>query len=250
MNKNKFVIVGGSNGIGLSISLILIDRGFYPIIVDRISPESELINTDSYSFIKMDLLDFNNDIFIDLANDDAVKGLVITAGFGRVTNFENLSVDEIDSLLNVNTISLIKIIRLFYYRINNEEDFYVSIMGSIAGLVSSPMFSVYAASKAAVCRFVESINIELEVKGINNRILNVSPGSIKGTRFNGGSNIVEQTRELATTIVGKMFDREELYIPLYEEVFKGVIEQYQKDPHGYGLHSYEYKMKSGRVKNE
>ena len=41
------------------------------------------------------------------------------------------------------------------------ENFDCMVMGSIAGLVSSPMFSVYAATKAALCRFIESINIEL-----------------------------------------------------------------------------------------
>lgn len=248
--EKKVVVVGGSNGIGLSIALNLINKGCWPIIIDRIRPDSELIKPDDYSFIEMDLLKFCNEVFIKLSNDETIKGLVITAGFGRVTDFENLSVDEIDNLLQVNTVSLIKILRIFYSRINSNEDFYVAVMGSIAGLVSSPMFSVYAASKAAVCRLVESINIELEVKKRINRILNVSPGSIKGTRFNGGNNNVEQTKELANTIVDKMIQREELYIPLYEEVFKGVIEQYQKDPHGYGLHSYEYKMKSGRVKND
>ena len=49
-----------------------------------------------------------------------------------------------------------------------------------------------AASKAALCRFAESVNIELEVSGTANRILDVSPGSIKGTRFNGGENQPEK----------------------------------------------------------
>ena len=36
--------------------------------------------------------------------------------------------------------------------------------------------------------FIESVNIELEKAGTDNRILNVSPGSLKGTRFNGQEN--------------------------------------------------------------
>ena len=124
------------------------------------------------------------------------------------------------------------------------------MMGSIAGLLSSPLFSVYAASKAAICRFIESVNIELEVKGTENRILNISPASIQGTKFNGGSNEPSRVEELAGRIVEKMFASEELFIPQYEEIYRAVLERYEKDPHEYGIHSYEYKMQSGRVFNE
>ena len=112
------------------------------------------------------------------------------------------------------------------------------------------MFSVYAASKAAICRFIESVNIELEVSGTNNRILNVSPGSIKGTKFNGGNNDLSLTDDLAAEITNKLFSHSELYIPDYEEVYKGVLERYHNDAHEYGLHSYNYKKSSGRVFNE
>ena len=87
------------------------------------------------------------------------------------------------------------------------------IMGSIAGWISSPMFSVYAASKAAICRFVESINIELEQSGYQNRILNVSPGSIKGSRFNGEENHLPLMVALAEEIIFHLFNSETLFIP-------------------------------------
>lgn len=39
-----------------------------------------------------------------------------------------------------------------------------------------------------------------------------------------------------------------LFIPHYEEVFKNVLERYHKDFREEGLHSYDYKLNSGRVK--
>jgi len=153
-------------------------------------------------------------------------------------------------MFQVNTIAGIKIIRSFYDKIKDPKDFYCGMMGSIAGLISSPMFSVYAASKAAMCRFIESVNIELEVYGTSNRILNVSPGSIKGTKFNGGDNDFTMTDSLAAQIINALFNKIELFIPEYEEVYKSVIERYNADPHEYGMHSYKYKMNSGRVYNE
>ena len=245
----NYVIVGGSNGIGLAIAKHLISIGNKVTIVDRNEPDKAArLDNSNYTFIQTNLIFFDENIFSDLAKDNNLGGLIITAGFGRVTDFENISVKEINDMMAVNATACIKIISLFYDRIRSNEPFYTAVMGSIAGLVSSPMFSVYAASKAAVCRFIESVNIELEVKGTPNRILNVSPGSIKGTKFNGGENDLSQTEELAADIIDRMYKHETLFIPKYEETFKGVIERYQKDPHEYGLHSYEYKLNSGRVR--
>lgn len=250
VRMRKAVVVGGSNGIGLAIAKELVARDYYVNIVDLREPEEGILPKDRFAFIKSNLLDFDEELFQKLSGDLHIDFLMITAGFGRVAELENLHLAEVNNVLEVNSVAAIKIIRIFYDRIKNESPFYCGIMGSIAGLVSSPMFSVYAASKASVCRFVESVNIELEEAGCPNRILNVSPGSIKGTKFNGGSNDLTQTHDLAEQIVCRVLDAEDLFIPEYEKTFKGVIEQYTQDPHKYGLHSYEYKLKSGRVQNE
>ena len=134
-------------------------------------------------------------------------------------DFEYIHTAEIQNMMQVNAVSVIKILRHFYSRIKSEKEFYTAVMGSIAGLVSSPAFSVYAASKAAVCRFIESVNAELKVGGYDNCILNVSPGSIKGTKFHGGENDPSLTEELASNIVEKMLERFScVYIPEYEEI--------------------------------
>ncbi len=245
----KAVVVGGSSGIGLAIAKQLISQDYFTIILDKNEPDHSLDTKRSF-YKYCDLLDFDETLFQKLSIDQEVKVLMITAGFGRVANFEYLHPTEIKNLLMVNTVAGIKIIKYFYERIASKERFYCGMMGSIAGLMSSPLFSVYSASKAAICRFIESINIELEVKDTENRILNVSPASISGTKFNGGSNEPSKVEKLAGQIVEKIFASEELFIPQYVETYKAVMERYYNDPHEYGLHSYEYKMQSGRVFNE
>lgn len=247
----KAVVVGGSNGIGLAIAKKLIAQNYHVYILDMVEPDKAVMpDPEKYTYYACNLLDFNESLFERLSREPDVEALMITAGFGRVADFEYLHPAEIQNMLQVNTVAGIKIIRYFYEKIKNPKPFYCGMMGSIAGLLSSPMFSVYAASKAAVCRFIESVNIELEIGGTGNRILNVSPGSIKGTKFNGGPNDPSLTDALAGEIVDHMLRRDELLIPEYEQVYKGVLERYQNDPHEYGLHSYQYKLNSGRVYNE
>ncbi|MBQ2489635.1 MAG: SDR family NAD(P)-dependent oxidoreductase, partial [Bacteroidales bacterium] len=243
----KALVVGGSNGIGLAIALELLRQGAKVTVVDRVAPDAAACAmADSLSFRQENLL---NDDFSFLEEYKDIDMLMITAGFGRVAKFETIVPAEIGNSFQVNTVSLFKIIRFYYDRMLGDDDFYCGVMGSIAGLVSSPLFALYGATKAAVCNGVESLNVELEKAGSKNRILNVSPGSIKGTRFNGGSNDLNETELLAREIVGRIIRRETLFIPRYEETFKGVIDSYREDPHAYGFHSYEYKCQSGRFNN-
>lgn len=249
--SKKAIVVGGSNGIGLALTNKLISLGYHVNILDICEPDTKLLcDSNEYTYISCNLLDFNEDLFERLSSDDEIEVLMITAGFGRVADFEYLHTAEIENLIKVNTIAPLKILRIFYERIRCQKSFYCGVMGSIAGMINSPMFSVYAASKAGLYRFIESVNIELEVAGFKNRILNVSPGSVKGTKFNGGQNSLEQTDSLANQIVTHLFLSDTLFIPDYETIYRGVLDRYKQDGHIFGLSSYQYKKNSGREKNE
>ena len=132
-----------------------------------------------------------------LEKHNDADGLVFTAGFGRVAPFETIVETEVYNQFQVNAISPVNVLRYFYPRLKEDKPFNCAVMGSIAGIVSSPLFALYSATKAAVCKAIEAINIELEMAGSPNRVLNVSPGSIKGTHFNGGANDLSLTADLA-----------------------------------------------------
>ena len=245
----KALVIGGSNGIGLAIVKNLIEKGYQIEILDRHGPEEGVLPEGKYNHHYCDLLDLDQEMISSFVADSDISVLMITAGFGRVADFEYFHTAEIKNMMMVNATATIQILRLFYERIKEAEPFYCGVMGSISGLMTSPSAAVYAASKAAICRLIESVNIELEVAGTKNRILNVSPASFKGSRFYGGQNQVELLKGLAEDILTHIFNRETLFIPQYEETFKAVLERYHNDPHEYGLHSYQYKKESGRLDN-
>lgn len=247
--QKKAVVIGGSNGIGLAISSKLIDLGYYVEICDRTGPDETILDPNRCHHNYCDLLELNEDLLYSLAVDKDVELLMVTAGVGRIADFQYHHTAEIDKMLTVDAVSTLKIFRIFYDRILHDKTFYAGVMGSISGWMVSPSASVYAAAKAAVVRFVESVNIELESYHSDNRILDVSPASFKGSRFYGGENDLSLTAPLAEEIVNRLFARETRYIPNYEETFKKVLQWYHDDPHGYGLHSLEYKKTSGRLDN-
>ncbi len=241
MNKKRALVVGGSNGIGLAIVKKIIGEYDEIVIADKITPN---ISDEKISYLPINLAECNFDVFDKYKDIDA---LFITAGFGRATLFENITQKEIENSFKVNSSAVISIIKVYYDKLCDSKNFECLVMGSIAGWISSPVFSVYAATKAALCRFIESINTELKMKGTNNRILNVSPGSLKGTNFNGEKNEPEKLKELVDKIFDKMKNKETLFIPDYDEIYKDVIKRYQQNPQKYGEDSYSYKMSSGRI---
>lgn len=240
------LVVGGANGIGLAIATLLAEDEEYGkvYIVDRVDVDSH------YAHAKFEYRNF------DLRSDDfslfdefkGVDTLMITAGFGRLAHFADIEEDHIVDSFSVNTTAVIRIVHHFYDRLLGDREFYCGVMGSIAGFLSSPLFAVYGATKAALKIFIESVNVELEMAGSKNRILNISPGSIKGTAFYNGGNDLSLTSNLAHDIIENLKLHNDLFIPMYDEIFREVLERYHNDFRAEGRHSYEYKMNSGRVK--
>ena len=242
----RFLVVGGANGIGLSIAKVLTGRDDVEkvYIVDK-APLAEKYQEPKIESFQFDLTNEDYSIFNQFQDID---GLMITAGFGRLALFKDVDESMIPLYFNVNTVAVIRLIKHFYDRLLTKEDFLCGVMVSIAGFMSSPFFSLYGASKAALKIFIESVNVELEKAGATNRILNVSPGSIKGTSFNQGETDLSLTHSLACQIVEQLEKKNDLFIPQYEKVYQHVLERYHKDFREEGRHSYDYKLNSGRIK--
>jgi len=252
---SKALVVGGSSGIGLAVVIELLNRHTEHIyILDKSVPCLEDIPEeirDQYqlntSFTRIDLNDADFSVLEEFVDVDT---LIITAGFGRIALFEDLSECEIKNLINVNELATIQIIRFFYPIIKSEREFYCATLVSICGHIVSPFFSVYGAAKAGLAMFIENVNTELAANGFSNRILDCSPGTVKGTAFRGERNQIPIITDLANEILVRMYKKETLFIPQYDEIFKDVIERYRANPMEYGLYSYEYKQKFSRISNK
>jgi short-subunit dehydrogenase len=242
----RALIVGGANGIGLSIATHIAQRDDYDrvYILDKSAIESRYHN-EKFVHHTFDLLSEDYSI---LNKFDDIDTLMITAGFGRLAHFADVDEQYIIDSFGVNTTAVIRIIHHFYYKLQSSKDFYCGVMGSISGFISSPLFAVYGASKAALKIFIESVNVELEMTGSKNRILNISPGSIRGTSFYNGATDLSLTSAIASDIIEHLYAKDDLFIPQYEEIFKDVLARYHNDFRAEGRHSYEYKMQSDRMK--
>ena len=240
----RMLVVGGANGIGLAIAQEMARRNTTEkvYIVDKAKLLDEYAHSKIESFtFDLTTVDYS---FFDQFND--IDSLMITAGFGRLALFKDVSEQHIIDSFNVNTIPVLRLIKRFYPKLEAKEDFYCGVMDSIAGWMSSPFFAVYGSTKAALKIFIESVNVELLKAGTTNQILNISPGTIKGTGFYAGKTDLNELHDLTINIISHLEAKKDIFIPKYEEVFKEVLQRYHDDFRKEGLYSYEYKISSIR----
>ena len=236
------LVVGGAHGIGLSVVKELITQDkFDHIYVIGNSQFSYNNMSDRITYYKCNLAESDYSICDTFPQ---INALFINAGIGHLGYFQDFDELAIQDMFQINTIAPIRIVKKYYNQMLSANNFYCYIISSISGHLVSPLFSVYSATKAALSRFIESVNIELEMQGSTNRILDVSPGHIKGTSFDGNTNIdTAVTDILAKKILSQTFTKKEIYIPNFNTIYKEVLERHQQDKHRFGIQSYEYKVK-------
>lgn len=242
----RVLILGGANGLGLGIATALAEREEVEkiYIVDK-QPVDKKFQNEKFKWYYFNLDETDGNWFFDkylfFSRFMDIDGLIITAGFGSLKLFKDISDSEIDSYFRVNTIPTMRLIKKFYNRLDSKSDFYCGVLVSIAGHLPSPWLSVYGATKAALTSFIASVNVELKKSGSVNQILEVSPGHIDGTSFSGGDTDLDSVMPLAREILKNLEEKNDLFIPGYEETYKEVLRRSQEDFRAEGERSYEYK---------
>lgn len=145
----------------------------------------------------------------DLTNLDAIQNLLDrtlerfgridvlfnNAGFGRLDWLENLDpVKDIQAQYAVNVLGVVQTTRLALPTMMRQRSGHIVNMASVAGLVATPTYTVYASCKFAVHGFSEALRREVAPWGI--RVSVIYPGGVV-TEFGQHAGIKRKTQ--ATT---------------------------------------------------
>jgi len=110
-----------------------------------------------------------------------VDVLVNNAGFGWAGPFRGMSPDEIDALVRVNLLAPLLLTNLLLPGMQERGSGNVVNVASIAGHVGVRHEAAYAATKAGLVAFTESLRYELSGSGVT--VTLVSPGVIDTAFF-------------------------------------------------------------------
>lgn len=107
----RVLVVGGANGIGLSIATELAKREDVEkvYVVDKAPLDKESQNR-KFEVFQFDLTNEGFSLF-DRFND--IDTLMITAGFGKLALFKNIPESHIINSFNVNTIPVLRLVHRF-----------------------------------------------------------------------------------------------------------------------------------------
>jgi uncharacterized protein len=205
--KGKIAIVtGASSGIGEATAREFGREGGKVVIaarrVDKLQALAQEINAMGNGaeclVVQADLSkleDIQSMIDQTLKKFGRIDILVNNAGFGRLDWLENLDpIKDIRAQIDVNVMGVIQTTRLVLPVMIKQRSGSIINMCSMAGLVGTPTYTIYAASKHAVHGFSEALRREVKPWGID--ISMIYPGGVS-TEFGQHAGIKRKTK--ATT---------------------------------------------------
>lgn len=206
INGKVVIVTGASSGIGAATARQFGREGARVVLtarrVDRLAALAEEIvamhNGAEPLIVPADLTQLEDiQILIKqtLEKFGCIDILINNAGFGRLDWLENLDpVKDIQTQFEINVLGVIQITRLVLPVMLQQRSGHIINMGSIAGLIATPTYSIYAACKHALHGFSEALRREVQPLGI--KVSMIYPGGVQQTEFGARAGI---KRKVSTT---------------------------------------------------
>lgn len=190
-----FVVTGGGNGIGREVTLQLLRQGARVAAVDlsadglaetaRLADAGDRLTTHALSVADRAAVEALPEQVV--AAHGQVDALLNIAGIiQRFVHVEELSIDEIERVMNVNFWGTLYTVKAFLPLLKKRPKAAIVNTSSMGGLVPVPGQGAYGASKAAVKLLTETLFAELQ--GTSVAVTVVIPGGI-GTNITGNSGV-------------------------------------------------------------
>ncbi|HXB31184.1 MAG TPA: SDR family oxidoreductase [Puia sp.] len=185
MNTSKvWYVTGASQGLGLVLVKRLLENGYCVAASSRdvhmLSQAVGLIDKNRFLPLAVDL---NNLDCIDesiqktLATFGRIDVVVNNAGYGMAGTLEETGEQDIRNIFNVNVLATMDVVKSVLPVMRSQKSGYIINIGSVAGFVGAPGWSVYSATKAAVAAFSEVIALDVKEFGI--RVTVVEPSGFR-----------------------------------------------------------------------
>ena len=185
-NRSTAVITGASRGIGRAIALRLAAT-HHIVAAARSRPELDSLGSEiqarggTCDAIELDVT--KPDHVATALTSVRADVLVNNAGVGFLKPFLDLTVEEWNTMVDVNFNALFHVTRAVLPGMIERGRGHIVIVGSIAGRSAFVGGTCYGGTKHAVMGFSESLMLEVRDKGVKVSVVN--PGSVATDFFRG-----------------------------------------------------------------
>lgn len=172
------IVTGASSGIGKSVALRLLDKGYHVHAAARRTGAMEDLATLGARVHPVDLTKSESiEAFVAdvLAEGDRIDLLVNNAGYGSYGAVEEVSMADARAQMDVNVFGLARMVQLVLPSMRRRRAGRIVNVSSIGGKIWSPLGAWYHASKFAVEGFSDCLRNEVRPFGID--VVVIEPGS-------------------------------------------------------------------------
>ncbi len=175
----KALVSGASSGIGKEISKKLLLLGYEVLGIGRDFTKCDI--KDEYFHPLVCNLKEKKELhrFLQDYKKEDISILVNCAGFGKFAPHEELSIKDIEDMIQVNLTAPLLITKTFLRTLKKNRGYIFNIC-SISGIKQAPFGAVYGATKAGLRHFGSSLFVEARKSGI--KVVNINP-DITNTPF-------------------------------------------------------------------
>ena len=146
-----YVIIGGSRGIGLSLTQLLI-KDYKVINVSRSKPN---INHENFTHFDADVLTDN------LPEVEACDGLVYCPGSINLKPIGRLKLEDFREDFEINVIGAVKAVQSYLPKLKSGTNPAIVLFSTVAAKLGMPFHASVAASKAGIEGLTKSLGAEL-----------------------------------------------------------------------------------------
>jgi len=181
--RGVWFITGASSGFGYALTAAVLERGGRVAATARDAKSIANFSGVSNSRLLTLSLDVTNtpqacDVIAQAESHfGGIDVLVNNAGYGLVGAIEEASNEEIHSIMDVNFLAQVRLIKAVLPSMRMRKHGYVVNLSSLVGVRAVGGTGYYAASKFAVEGMSEALRVELDPLGI--RVLIVEPGPFR-----------------------------------------------------------------------
>jgi short-subunit dehydrogenase len=166
-------VTGASQGLGLILVRKLLTAGYNVAATSRnadtLKQAVGASEPERFLPLTVDLGDTNSirqSIEETKSRFGTIDVLVNNAGYGMAGTLEETPERDIRNIIEVNLMALINVTKSVLPLMRQRGSGYILNMGSVAGFVGAPGWSVYSATKAAVAAFSEVLSLDVKEFGI------------------------------------------------------------------------------------
>ncbi len=179
--RDKIVLItGASQGIGAATAMAFARRGAKLAVTARSAERLQALDIPGAFVIPGDLLkadDRRRIVESTLAHYGRIDILINNAGIGLYAPAYEASMEEVRNMFELNVFAVLEMSQLAGAAMRERRSGAVVNVSSVAGKVTLPWFTLYSASKYAVCSLTDGLRMELRPFGVH--AMAVCPGYVR-----------------------------------------------------------------------